>query len=287
MFWNPLMARLLPRLCLLCEAACGSEALCPPCRAFLPGSTRRRCLVCARPWHTSLRCAGCRAAPPAYAASLAAADYCAPLDRALTALKFSGQIGLAAGLGALLAQAWLARSATRNAAVGAEESGDRHTGAGYGGEVANEWLSTSAGRRMSGPASPLPGGSTAFPPPGAVDCIVPVPLSAPRLAERGFNQAGLIAVAMVRHLKGRPGAPVLQPSFLSRHRDTAEQSRLGGEARRANLDHGFVAAGRVHGLRVAVLDDVMTTGATLQAAALALKGAGAAEVVNLVVARTA
>jgi ComF family protein len=120
-----------------------------------------------------------------------------------------------------------------------------------------------------------------------VDCIVPVPLSARRLAERGFNQAGLIAVAMVRHLKGRPDAPVLQPSFLARHRDTAEQSRLGGEARRANLDHGFVAGERVHGLRVAVLDDVMTTGATLQAAALALKSAGAAEVVNLVVARTA
>ena len=71
----------------------------------LPGAARPRCRSCARPWRSSDRCATCREAPPAYDATVAAADYAAPLDRAITSLKFAGQIGLASGLGALLAQA--------------------------------------------------------------------------------------------------------------------------------------------------------------------------------------
>ena len=233
--WTQTLGRLLPRLCLLCESPCASAPLCPPCTAFLPGSRRRRCDTCARPWHTSNCCATCRLTPPAYDASCAAADYCAPLDRAVTSLKFSAQIGLASGLGALLADAWL----------------------------------------RSGPGL------------GPVHCIVPVPLSRARLAQRGFNQAGLIAASMVRSLRGQRALPALRPSLLARHRDTRPQSLLSWQARQANLDHGFVAAAGLEGLCIGVVDDVMTTGATLQAAALALKAAGAARVVNLVVARTA
>lgn len=234
-FWTETMGRLLPRLCLLCETPCGCAALCRPCATFLPGSRRRRCETCARPWNTSNCCATCRLSPPAYEATCAAADYCAPLDRALTSLKFSGQIGLASGLGVLLAEAWL------------------------------------AGMPLLGP----------------IHWIVPIPLSGARLADRGFNQARLIAVSMLRSLRGRPGLPTLGPSLLTRHRDTLPQSLLTWTARQANLDHGFVAATRLDGLCIGVVDDVMTTGATLQAAALALKSAGAATVVNLVVARTA
>ena len=247
--WTRAIARLLPRWCLLCEAPCGAAPLCPPCRAFLPGAGRPRCRICARPWQTSDRCATCREDAPAYDDSVAAADYTAPLDRAITALKFGGQIGLATGLGALLA-----------AALEADARGT--------------------------PAEP--GSALECEPACTLECIVPIPLASGRLAQRGFNQAHLIAASMLRRLPGSiEPLPHLRPALLLRQRDTTAQSLLEWSARQANLDHGFVATADLAGLCIGVVDDVMTTGATLQAAALALKAAGASRVVNLVVARTA
>ncbi|MBA3478816.1 MAG: ComF family protein [Lautropia sp.] len=252
--WKEAFGRFLPRQCLLCEAPCRAEPLCPPCRAFLPGAARSRCRTCARPWQVTDCCATCRASAPAFDATVAAADYVAPLDKAITALKFSGQIGLASGLGGLLADAW--------------------AGALHG----NPQGSSQGALQDDLPARP--------------DCLVPIPLSAARLADRGFNQAHLIAAAMLKRLPRQPPPDlrpriVLRPSILARHRDTLAQSLLPWRERQANLDHGFVASQDLQGLCIGVVDDVMTTGATLQAAALSLKQAGAQQVVNLVVARTA
>lgn len=121
----------------------------------------------------------------------------------------------------------------------------------------------------------------------AVDALVPIPLAPARLVERGFNQAALIATALARHWPpDAPCRPRLQSRWLSRRRETRRQTGLGGDQRRHNLDRGFVATPAVAGKSVALVDDVMTTGATLDAAARALRAAGARDVVALVVART-
>ena len=120
--------------------------------------------------------------------------------------------------------------------------------------------------------------SASIPESEAIDLVVPVPLSSRGLRERGYNQSAEIA----RCLAAR--APV-ELFACERSRDTAAQTALPWSERQRNVRGAFRCARRVAGT-VAVVDDVMTTGATLNEVALALKQAGAARVVNWVVART-
>jgi ComF family protein len=117
-------------------------------------------------------------------------------------------------------------------------------------------------------------------------CAVPVPLHVWRRVRRGFNQAGDLAAAL--------GLPVVHA--LSRSRATRPQSGLSAARRRQNVGHAFrlspwlTQAARARWLadRVVILvDDVRTTGATLDACARVLKGAGAAEVRAITAARAA
>jgi ComF family protein len=119
--------------------------------------------------------------------------------------------------------------------------------------------------------------------PPALDCLIPVPLGPERLRTRGFNQSLEMARAMSRCMGDR--LPVLAHS-LARRRDTPEQSRLGLAQRRANLTDAFIVHGRLEGCRVGLVDDVMTSGSTVIAAAQALKDAGAVRVTALLAART-
>jgi ComF family protein len=113
------------------------------------------------------------------------------------------------------------------------------------------------------------------------DAVCPVPLAFERQSERGFNQAQEIA----RRVAADSGRR-LRTDILLRIRHTSAQMDLALDERRRNVRGAFVARGDLSGMRVAVVDDVMTTGATLDEVAAALKGAGAARVTNLVVART-
>jgi ComF family protein len=113
----------------------------------------------------------------------------------------------------------------------------------------------------------------------AIDLVLPVPLAPRRLRERGYNQSAEIA----RRLAGR--AP-LELFLCERSRDTAAQAELPWAERRRNVRGAFRCTRAIPGGTVAVVDDVMTTGATLDEMAATLKQAGARRVVNWVVART-
>jgi ComF family protein len=118
--------------------------------------------------------------------------------------------------------------------------------------------------------------------PIAVDALVPVPLDAARGRDRGYNQATLLAAPVASAL-----GVALAPGWLRRTRATRPQVGLSGRERRANVRGAFACPepAAVAERRVLLVDDVMTTGATLEACAEALVAAGAAGVWGLVVAR--
>jgi ComF family protein len=113
------------------------------------------------------------------------------------------------------------------------------------------------------------------------DAIVPVPLHWRRRWQRGFNQSDLLA----RGLSRRLGVPLIQA--LRRTRATGVQAGLSNTGRRRNVSAAFRCTHprRVDGRRILLIDDVMTTGSTAAACALALKRAGAGRVTLLTVAR--
>ena len=235
--WPRLAQFMLPNRCPLCGNL-SRMALCAACDAVCWNEPRLRCAVCAVPLAgaqrraagSRYRCGPCRDAPPAFDATLALADYRAPLDLLARGLKFRARLAL----GAAFAQR-LAREA-----------------------------------------------EDALDPAARPDMLVPVPLSRERLIERGYNQAWEIARPLARALGTRADATLVRRTL-----HTAPQSRLDSDARRRNVERAFALTKPVRGLHVGVVDDVMTSGATLDALAHLLKtGGGARRVTNFVALRT-
>ncbi len=116
----------------------------------------------------------------------------------------------------------------------------------------------------------------------SADLLLPMPLSKERLRERGYNQAHVLACAL--------DTPKVAHGVLLRVRDTAPQRTLPRSARLKAVQDAFAVdplqSHRVKNKRVVLLDDVMTSGASLHAAALVLRSAGAAHITALVLART-
>ena len=118
-------------------------------------------------------------------------------------------------------------------------------------------------------ASPMP-----------VDAVIPVPLHPSRERERGYNQSALLAYALAQQTQ----VPVLAQA-LTRTRVTRSQVELNAQARHANVQNAFAADACINGARVLLIDDVCTTGATMDACSVALKHQKAKSVWGLALAR--
>jgi ComF family protein len=225
---------LLPSNCALCAQGCDA-AVCQACRDHYVGLPRARCRCCANPVgarDTGRLCAACLKHLPAFDATVAGADYAAPLDQLVLQLKFGGQLALARWCASVVRDAVLAQ-----------------------------------------PALLLP------------NVLCPVPLGRSRLVGRGFNQALEIA----RPLSKALGIP-LRARLAIRARETDAQSSVAPATRRRNIRNAFIVApdmlAMVKDQHIGVVDDVMTSGATLDELAQLFKRHGAARVSNLVFART-
>jgi ComF family protein len=113
-----------------------------------------------------------------------------------------------------------------------------------------------------------------------IDALVPVPLSVRKLRERGFNQSLLLA----RVVSGEAGIPLILDGLMKRE-DTLPQIGLSAAARRENIRGAFSAERSFGGMRLMLVDDVMTTGATARECAKVLLKAGASDVTVAALAR--
>lgn len=230
----------------------------------------RRCIRCAlrlpglpRLYDDDGLCQACRDAPPGFDHATAVLDYCEPWSGLIASLKFREDTAMAGVLARLMLPALTRRWHVPHATS--------HTARPQGRQPPG---------RANSPRADAPRWKR-----GAPSAIVPVPLSATRLQERGYNQAGLLAGQLGRCLR----LPVWHDALI-RRKDTPRLMTLDADARLEHIRQAFAVSVRhmplLQGRHVAVVDDVLTTGATLNEVAHTLWQAGAREVSVWVVART-
>ena len=237
-----------PTDCSLCGGELSSEGWLRICRA---------CWASLQPWRGPL-CTRCGLPFPSPHALDSSIAECGACRKDAAAFDGARSFGLYAGK-------------LRQVILRLKFAGDERLGARLGELLASTWDSLP---RVGEFASPL---------------IVPVPLHRSRRRERGFNQSELLAAGLGRALRRQSGgaAPQVAKACLRRKRATPPQTGLSVAARRENPRGAFevVKPEEVRGRGIVLVDDVMTTGATLSACARALKRAGAGWVLGLTLAR--
>lgn len=254
---------LWPGVCLLCRRRSERDIdLCVACEAALE-TNDGACWRCGERAPANAEdglCGACIASPPPWARVVAPFRYRGALQTLVAGLKRGNGQRQARTLGALAAAGIAASYATPLPRLAAGGGGTSPRGKD---DV------PPAGPNAPGPASSLP------------TVIVPMPLSRQRRRQRGFNQAELLAAAIGRALGLKRDG-----KCLARTRHAPPQRSLSRAARLRNLRGAFAVRRPLPGARLALLDDVATTGATARAAAEALLAAGAEEVHLWVVAKT-
>jgi ComF family protein len=116
-----------------------------------------------------------------------------------------------------------------------------------------------------------------------VDALLPVPLHWRRRWQRGFNQAELLSLQLLRR---KPELGILRSNLATRNRHTSPQAGMNAKERQRNLHSAFRVPKNCEGLRIAIVDDVLTTGTTVNTLARELRKAGATHVEVWCIART-
>jgi len=234
-------------------------------------------------------CGACLRRPPPLDSVRAACLYRAPVDRLLPRFKFHRDLAAGRLLATMMGEAFapllddipwssdFSTTATRGVDPDSSASADVSLPRSSSANIASQ-RSSNAGTttRTRAQVSTLERDRIDAP-----RVLIPIPLHRSRLRERGYDQALELARPLARHL----GLP-LQTQALTRVRDTSAQSRLDARQRRRNLRDAF-AWNRDIAMppHVVLIDDVMTTGATLHSAARALRRAGAVRIDAWVCAR--
>jgi ComF family protein len=217
------LAHIFPRRCLLCHEASGGHNVCRGCIADLPWVSGgcRDCGAVLPADFPGDRCIRCPITLDGIHRAFSALGYEYPVDKLITAAKFSGRIDIARVLGELLSSALLRRA----------------------------------------------------PPVLEPRLLIAVPLHASRMGQRGYNQAAEIALPIARAMR----IP-LALDICERVRNTCEQTKLSGSARRKNMQGAFRVRRRLPALDLGLIDDVVTTGSTVSELASELLHSGARSV---------
>lgn len=240
--------------CPLCDMRAAGGGLCVGCRDDITHTLRanlRRCIRCAQRGGSGTQgCASCADMCPVFTRAIAGFDYEPPFDSLIGRYKAEHRFGLSTTLAQLLADAIARAGGVEPAASRSGPPRSRHVG--------------------MDSAYALTAGTI----------LVPIPSSNASLRRRGFNPAAELAASLGSCLQ----LPVRR-GILRRRREGRRQTFSGRLARQQAVRGLFDCVAPIRGVPVGLVDDVMTTGSTVNAAARALLQAGAADVTVLVAAR--